>query len=410
MAILSKRLMADVIRHYRNEFGLTPSFMSLSGDMAGAKDVLATLPSMRKKRDYALQQSIGLGAPYRYRPVPGVMTWIVGMEDHRMVYGGIVGGEVLWNLSAGSDGKAEEPFYDSIKYLVSSGMSRDNAERFIAGLPVWSEDRAAEAAAFLYELFYQLSGWNPELMKENKLRIQQHQQINQAIEDQKRNGLAVLYAFEKERVLLANIRAGDRNNARRILNEMLSTIYMSSPRFVVLRARAIELMSCLTRAAIEDNPLLEPMIERNHKWTEQLILAMNFEDLSHVLMKALDGFIDGIYIHGMNRSNLKVRQALDYISNNFMHNISLKTVSEEVGLSRYRLAHLIKEHTGRTVSGIIHQARVQQAQALLEKTHMSCAEIAYEVGFGDQSYFTQHFRRLTGITPAKYRRGGRGLG
>ena len=42
---------------------------------------------------------------------------------------------------------------------------------------------------------------------------------------------------------------------------------------MVLRARAVELMSCLTRAAIEDNPLLEPLIERNHAWTERLIAA-----------------------------------------------------------------------------------------------------------------------------------------
>ncbi len=141
-----------------------------------------------------------------------------------------------------------------------------------------------------------------------------------------------------------------------------------------------------------------------------MILAKSFEDLSHVLMRALDGFIDGIYIHGLNRSNVKVRQALDYISNNYMRSISLKDVADEAGLSKYRMAHLIKEHTGRTVLNIIHLARVQQAQALLEKTSMSCADIAYEVGFGDQSYFIQHFKRITGTTPAKYRRGGRAPG
>jgi hypothetical protein len=70
--------------------------------------------------------------------------------------------------------------------------------------------------------------------------------------------------FEKERALLAHIRAGDRNTARRILNEMLATIYLTSHQLVVLRARTVEMMSCLTRAAIEDNPLMEPLIVRNH--------------------------------------------------------------------------------------------------------------------------------------------------
>ena len=84
--------------------------------------------------------------------------------------------------------------------------------------------------------------------------------------------------------MLSNIRAGDRNQARRILNDMLANIYLSCPELVVLRARSIELMSCLSRAAIEDNPLLEPLIERNHRWTEALLEATSFEDLSMSLM------------------------------------------------------------------------------------------------------------------------------
>jgi len=75
-----------------------------------------------------------------------------------------------------------------------------------------------------------------------------------------------------------------------------------------------------------------------------------------------------------------------------------------VDLSPGRLSHLVKEFTGRTVVQNIHQVRVRQAQQLLERTSRSCADIAYEVGFGDQSYFIKHFKRLSGTTPARYRR------
>jgi AraC-like DNA-binding protein len=241
-------------------------------------------------------------------------------------------------------------------------------------------------------------------MAENRLRIRQQEQISQAILDQRRGGAPALYAFEKERNLLASIRAGDRGEARRILNEMLATIYLSSPQLVVLRARAVELMSCLTRAAIEDNPLLEPLIERNHTWTEHLVRAGDFDDLSQELMRALDDFIDGIYLHGSNRSNTKVRRALDYISTHFSRRLTLPEIAAEVGLSPCRLSHLVREHTGRTVTQVIHQVRIQRAQYLLERTDKSCTDIAYESGFNDQSYFIKHFRRLTGTTPLQYRR------
>jgi AraC-like DNA-binding protein len=47
---------------------------------------------------------------------------------------------------------------------------------------------------------------------------------------------------------------------------------------------------------------------------------------------------------------------------------------------------------------------VQEAQRLLEQSDLNCTDIAYETGFGDQSYFIKQFRKQMGITPARYRR------
>jgi len=398
MAILSKRMMQDVTRAYLHEWGVRPLFLDVSGAaLDSQRDFLGRLQGIRRRRNSALQESVAQGETRIFEPVPGIVSWVVALEDRRMVYGGLVGGEVRTSRN-GSQQRA------GADYLTVRGLSREEATAFFEQLPEWPEARVKEAAGDLLQTFYQISGWKPELLEENRLRIQQQRQLAQAIEDQRRNGIPALYAFEKERILLAHIRAGDRKAARKILNDMLATIYMSSPQLVVLRARAIEMISCLTRAAIEDNPLLEPLIERNHAWTESLVRARNFEELSGVLMEALDDFIDGIYLHGMNRSNVKVTQALDFISSHYMQKISLKTVAETVGLSPCRLAHLVKQFTGRSVLQIIHQVRVRRAQHLLERTSKSCTEIAYEVGFNDQSYFIKHFKRWTGTTPAYYRR------
>ena len=397
MAILSKRIMTEVGRTYHKAVGLRPRYMDLSGNVAHDGDALSALTNSRRRRNYALQESINLGEPHVFSPAPGLSSWVVALENRRMVHGGLIGGEVL--IRDLSDTREE-----TLDYLISHGMGQRQAEEFLGGLPVWPGVRVQEAAESLRATFYQISGWKPDLMKENRLKALQQEQINEAIEDQRKSGKQAIYAFEKERVLLASIRAGDRNGARRILNEMLAAIYMSSPQLVVLRARAIELMTCLTRAAIEDNPLLEPLIESNHAWTEQLVRARSFEDLSQVLMNALDDFTEGIYLQGVNRSNPKVSKALDYIGRSFSKSVSLKSVAAEVGLSPCRLSHLVKAFTGKTVLQIVQQVRIQHAQQLLERTSLGCAEIAYEVGFGDQSYFIKHFKRVAGMTPARYRR------
>jgi len=396
MAILSKRLMTDVGRTYYRLMGVRPHFMDLSGGVLDDGDALRGLPAVRRKRDYALQESLNMGEPSVFSPAPGVTSWMLALEDRRMIQGGLIGGEVR---TASADRDA-----GTAAALGAQGMPAERARHFVNRLPQWPESRVGEAAQCLQATFYQISGWTPELMRENRLRVLQQNQITQAIEDQRKCGKHPIYAFEKERILLACIRAGDRNGARSVLNEMLASIYMSSRELVVLRARTIELMSCLTRAAIEDNPLLEPLIERNHAWAERLVTADRFEDLSRELMTALDDFIDGIYLHGVNRSNTKVSAALEFIRRNYTGKISLRTVAAHVGLSPCRLAHLVKECTGRTVLQIAQQARIRHAQQLLERTSRTCTEIAYDVGYADQSYFIRHFRRLVGTTPLRYRR------
>lgn len=397
MAILSNRLMSEVRTSLSSGDGIQVLFINPTGQSLCSDDGFAELSNAQRHRSYAMQESLNMGKPCVIEPVPGVLSWVMGLEDRRVIHGGVVGSPVFNEDRRGSH-------EGMIAYMTEHGMQEEQADRVLSSLPLSSRDRVLEMAELACKTFYSVSRWKPDLTSENRTRVVQQQQLAQAIEDLRRGGGGELYAFEKERVLLASIRAGERNQARRILNEMLAGIYMSSPRLVVLRARAIEMVSYLTRAAIEDNPLLEPLIKSNHQWTERLIGATSFENLSQVLMSALDDFIDGIYLYGVNRSNMSVRKALDFVRKEFRNNISLKDIAGHVGLSPCRLAHLVKEYTGKTSLQILHETRVQYAQRLLERTSMSCAEVAYECGFGDQSYFTKHFRRLTGTTPARYRR------
>jgi len=163
-------------------------------------------------------------------------------------------------------------------------------------------------------------------------------------------------------------------------------------------------MGYLTRAAIEDSPLLEPLIERNHQWMQQLIGARDFETLSHVLMQALDDFMDGIYMHGFNCYHPTVNRILDYIARHCTEPLTLRQTADAVGLSPFRISHLLKQHTGKTMLQHVMRLRIQKAQDLLKRTPTACSEIAYTLGFCDQSYFVKHFKRLTGTTPARYRR------
>jgi len=107
-----------------------------------------------------------------------------------MVHGGLLGGEVV---AAGKERKNGE----NIDYLISHGMSRRAAAAFLEGLQVWPQSRIEEAGRFLQTTFYEISGWKPDLMKENQLKNQQRRQISEAIEEQKKYGRTARFTRSK---------------------------------------------------------------------------------------------------------------------------------------------------------------------------------------------------------------------
>lgn len=59
----------------------------------------------------------------------------------------------------------------------------------------------------------------------------------------------------------------------------------------------------------------------------------------------------------------------------------------------------VKEITGKTTSQQITARVIQEANALLTHTDWNISEIAYGLGFEEPAYFTNYFKKQTGITP-----------
>jgi AraC-like DNA-binding protein len=394
---ISRKLLAELAREARRSHGVTLRFVSMTGEPHGGDDPLATLETVRRVRTFALHESVTRGEPELFSPLPGLHGGVIPLESDRLIQGALLVGEGL------ADG-TPDPAAFAEQSLVRAGMPVRDAARLVRRRPVVPEAALRALLQSLSDSFYRRSGWTRPLLEENRLRTLQQRQIAEAIAVQEKAGGQPVYPFEKERILLSFIKAGDRESALRVLNEMLAAMYLTSPQLPVLRARAIELMGYLTRTAVEDSPALEPLIESNHAWMARLIQAADFESLSRVLMQALDDFIEGIYKQGYGRGHPRVNQALDYIQRHFTAAISLRDVARDSGLSAFRIAHLVRAHTGKSVLQWILAQRVKHAQFLLESSSKSGAEIAYESGFGDQSAFIKQFRRRVGLTPARWRR------
>jgi two-component system response regulator YesN len=398
MAILSKRLFDSVAKDYRSAYGLSVRLLSCDGQVVRPEKVEAIerLPFVTHTRAHSLAESLRWGEPQAFFIAPGIMCWVVALVDQSELRGGLMGGYVVFDEEASTVNA-------SVNHLVANGAPRAEAVAFVKSLTLFEQEKVPAAEAYLYKIFYQYSGWQPIRLERNKDQMLQQRQIAEAIHQRKATQDRA-YPYDDERILLSYIRVGDRSGARRIFNNMLAAMFLYSPKLVVVRARAIEMIGYLVRAAVEDSPLMEPLLERHMLWIEQIVEADDFDDLCIVLRDALDDFMNSIFLQGVNPVSPAVSQALDYIAANYTTTITLDDIATAAGLSTFRIAHLMKEATGKTPLQNIHYLRIQKARALLESGDLSCTEIAYAAGFGDQSYFIKLFKKWMGITPAKYRK------
>lgn len=398
MKILSPSSFLSIKKEYKSRFGLTAQLIDISGQCVSCEksNSVYYLPVVLKARQSALKEGIQWGEANVFYLAPGIISWVIPVVDGDTVLGGVTGGELI------ADYDDREV---AINYLAGAGYKRDKARRFVMKLKVHEQALLSTDMGYLYDLVYAVSGYKPTLLEINRENARQQREIAEDIQEMKVDIHRLQYSMKEERMLLSLMRVGDRAGAKRVLNRMLAVIFLYSARPAIIKARAIEMVGYLIRAAVEDNPLQDHLIELHLGWVDKLINADGFEELCIVVRDTLDDFMNGIVLHGYNRSSKQVQEILEYLSENYMTHIALDDLVAEMGLSRSHICHLVKQHTGKTVNQHIRTMRLGKACDLLKNSNLDYTDMAYELGFTDQSYFIKQFRETMGVTPAKYRQG-----
>ena len=99
-----------------------------------------------------------------------------------------------------------------------------------------------------------------------------------------------------------------------------------------------------------------------------------------------------------------VRQAQDYILGHYKEpEISLSGVAAQVSLSPSHFSTIFSQEIGQTFKEYLTEVRLKKAKELLRTTTLRSFEIADQVGYSDPHYFSQVFRKHTGLTPMEFR-------
>ena len=99
----------------------------------------------------------------------------------------------------------------------------------------------------------------------------------------------------------------------------------------------------------------------------------------------------------------RLRPLFNFLDQHFSEPIALGEAAAIVNMSQSHFLHFFKRVTGQSFVNYLNQFRVARAQALLASSEKTIAEVSQEVGFCDQSYFGQVFRKFLPMTPREYK-------
>lgn len=97
------------------------------------------------------------------------------------------------------------------------------------------------------------------------------------------------------------------------------------------------------------------------------------------------------------------KRVIQYIDKNLKTELTLESVAHATFLSPSYISQLLKQKTGLAFVGWLTMKRMEKAQELLLMTDNRISEIAREVGFSDEAYFTRRFKQRLGNSPSEFR-------
>lgn len=98
-----------------------------------------------------------------------------------------------------------------------------------------------------------------------------------------------------------------------------------------------------------------------------------------------------------------LKAPVNYVHENYKQDITVEQLAAVAHLSISALERRFKKYLFKTPNQFIREVRLEKARKLLIESHIPIAEVAYQCGFSDHSYFSRHFKMMFHELPSQVR-------
>lgn len=351
---------------------------------------------------YGSYQAERFGGKYVFFCPLGLTHWASPISVDGMMQGAILAGPVLMV-------EPEDFLIDEL--IIKNNINEidlNEIKKKINETPVVKTEKVNELSELLFIVATHITGNLQSNYFDDRELQEQQAVISEYIQYIKTMGGSTSttqsYPLEKEKELISLISIGDKAGSQKVLNEIFGHIFFSTGgNFDVIKSRVLELVVLLSRAAMEGGADIEQIFGLNYNYLSQTNNFKTVEELTYWLSKIMARFTDCVF----NLTNVKhvdiIYKAINFIKKNYMNKLTLEEVSSHVYLSPSYFSKIFKEEMKYNFNTYLNHIRIEVSKKLLADDKVLLVDVSTLVGYEDQSYFSKVFKKMTGVSPGKFR-------
>ncbi|MCU6711350.1 response regulator [Paenibacillus sp. J5C_2022] len=208
---------------------------------------------------------------------------------------------------------------------------------------------------------------------------------------------------EQSQQLIDLLASGEGEAARRVLGGLTRRLVDNAgQREGELRAFCLDLVTKAGRIARKAGVAGKEMGTEQELW-QQLLACSDDQELIRTTVHLLAGCCQLIGDRKRSHAQGIVQRAIEYMNDNYMNNLSLRSVADAVYLSPNYLGALLRSELGISFTDQLVKIRIARAKELLLSPDLKLYEVADRIGYQNFGHFSNLFKRMTGFTPKDYR-------
>lgn len=218
--------------------------------------------------------------------------------------------------------------------------------------------------------------------------------------------------YEIENVLINAVAAGNETAALELLSRF-QNIYLPNrmPNNIRdLKDYTITLNTLMRKAAEHAgvHPIyIDTCSNSNISLLESLTSAAQCRSMQRKIVR---GYCNIVQEHKLKNRSSIIRRIVAFIDTDLKADLSLKSLSEHLGVNASYLSGLFSKEMGMSLTDYVNNSRIRHAQTLLSNTAIPIKTIAYNCGFSDVQYFTRQFKKIVHMPPKAYRESASAVG